>query len=77
LKKDQFPLVDDQGKESLNAQISFTLYFLISIPLCFLLIGIPLAIAIWIFDLVVVIVAAIKAYDGERYRYPLIIRFVK
>lgn len=77
LKKDQFSLVNDQGKEAINAQISFTIYGLIAGALCFVLIGVPLLFALGIFDVVVVIIAAIKAYEGERYRYPLIIRFVR
>jgi len=77
LKKDLFPLVDDQGKESLNFQISFTIYFLISIVLCFVLIGFVIAPLLWIAYLVLVIVAGIKANDGIRYRYPAIIRFIK
>jgi uncharacterized protein len=74
LKKDQFPLVNDQGKESMNAQISFTIYFLVS--LCTCLLGIPLFLAVWVFDIVIVIIAAIKASEGQCYRYPMIIRFI-
>lgn len=29
VKKDQFPLVDDQGKESLNFQLTMTIFFII------------------------------------------------
>ena len=77
LKRKEWPLVDDQGKEALNFQITATLALLACIPLVFLCIGIPLAIAVAIADLVFVIIAAIKVADGERYRYPLCIRFVK
>src|ERR1700680_445708 len=38
VKKDQFPLVDDQGKESLNFQISMTIYGIVAGVLCFVLI---------------------------------------
>jgi uncharacterized protein len=76
LKKDQFPLVNDQGKEAMNAQISFTLYFFIAGLLCFVLIGFPLLVALWVWDIVVVILAAIKANEGQPYRYPYILRFI-
>jgi uncharacterized Tic20 family protein len=77
VKKDESSLVDDQGKESLNFQISMTIYAVIAGLLILVAIGIILLIALGIFDLVVVIVAAAKANEGEKYRYPLSIRFIK
>jgi hypothetical protein len=77
IKKDQYPLVDDQGKEAINFQITFTIYFLISIALCFVVIGFLITPLIWIAYLILVIVAGIKANDGIRYRYPATIRFIK
>jgi len=81
LKKDQYALVDDQGKESLNFQISITIYAVVAAFLILTVILIPLVIVFWvalvIFDLVMIILAAIKANSGERYRYPLCIRFIK
>ena len=76
LKREEFPLVDDQGKESLNFQISMTIYGIVAAILVLLLIGIFLGIALMIAWLVLVIVASIKANGGERYRYPLTIRFI-
>ena len=76
VKKDEYPLVNDQGKESINCQLTMTIYFAVAIILCFVLIGIPLLFAVWLFDLVVVILAAVKANDGVAYRYPFIIRFL-
>jgi uncharacterized Tic20 family protein len=77
VKKDESSLVDDQGKESLNFQISMTIYAVIAGLLILVVIGIILLIALGIFDLIVVIVAAVKANEGEKYRYPLSIRFIK
>lgn len=77
IKKDESPLVDDQGKESLNFQISLTIYAVIAGLLTLVVIGFILLIALGIFDLIVVIIAAVKANDGEKYRYPLCIRFIK
>jgi len=75
IKKDQFPLVDDQGKESLNFQLSMTIYGIVAVVLCFVLIGIPLLIAIVLSDLILVVVAAVNANEGRLYRYPITIRF--
>lgn len=77
IKKDESPFVDDQGKESLNFQISITIYALVALVLTLIIIGFFLLLAVGIFALVMVIVAAVKANDGEKYRYPLCIRFIK
>ena len=77
VKKEEMPFVDDQGKESLNFQISITLYFLISAILYIVIIGLVLMIGLGIFDIVMVIIATVKANSGEKYRYPLTIRFIK
>jgi len=76
IKKEEYALVNDQGKEALNFQISMTIYIIASVILIFLVIGIPLLIILGIFSLIVVIIAAIKANEGEKYRYPLTIRFL-
>ena len=77
LKKDQWEFVDDQGKESLNFNISFFIYAIVCVILVIVLIGIPLLIALAVLHLVLTIVAAMNANNGVRYRYPLIIRFVQ
>lgn len=77
VKKDQFPLVDDQGKESLNFQLSMTIYGIVAGILSFVVIGIPLLIALVLADIVLVIIASVAANQGQLYRYPLTIRFLK
>ena len=88
VKKDQSAWVDRQGKESLNFQISMTIYFIaasvLTTILAFTLIGIPLALVIivmliplGIFWLVVVILAAVRVSEGQDFLYPLSIRFLK
>jgi uncharacterized Tic20 family protein len=77
LKKDQFPLVADQGKEALNFQISLTLYLIGAWALCFVFIGFLLLPVIGIAALVLVIMAAVNANEGVAYRYPATIRFIK
>lgn len=77
MKKDEMPLVDREGKKSLNFQISITIYTVIAFILVFVLIGFVFLFALMVFDLVVVILAAIKTNRGEDYRYPLSIQFIK
>jgi uncharacterized Tic20 family protein len=77
IKKDEFPLVNANGKEAINFQISMTIYFIVSVILILLVIGIFLLIALAIINLVLIIVAAVKANAGEVYKYPLAIPFIK
>jgi uncharacterized Tic20 family protein len=76
-KREGAPLVDDQGREALNFQLSMTLYLVVAGILCLALIGIPLVLGLLLFDLIVVIIAAVEADTGQPYRYPLTIRFIK
>ena len=77
IKKDQWPFVDDQGKEAVNFQISVTIYVIVCCLLFCVGIGVFLLPVVGVFDLVFMIIAALKANQGELYRYPLTIRFVK
>jgi uncharacterized Tic20 family protein len=77
VKKEESEFVDDQGKESLNFQISITIYAFVAALLAIILIGILLLIAVGIFSLVMIVVAAVKASSGEKYRYPLTLRLIK
>ncbi len=77
IKKEESPFVEDQGKESLNFQISLTIYFFVASILTFILIGFVLLPALAIFAIIMVIIASVKANDGEKFRYPLCIRFIK
>ena len=76
-KRETSAFVDEQGKEAVNAQITFTIYAFACGVLFFVLIGIPLLIGLYIANVVFVIVAAIRANDGLLYRYPCILRLVK
>ncbi|MBD2871660.1 DUF4870 domain-containing protein [Paenibacillus arenilitoris] len=77
LKKDQSYFVDMHGKESLNFQISFAIYGIISSLLILILIGIVTSIALFIFWIAFTIIASIRASEGKDYRYPMTIRFFK
>ena len=77
IKKDTMPFVAEQGKEALNFQITVFIAVMICIPLMFILIGIPLMFVVGIGALVLSIIAAIKAQNGENYRYPFALRLVK
>ena len=77
IKKDQLPFVDDQGKESLNFQITVAIAALVAGATLCIGIGLILLPLVGILDLVFIIIAAVKANSGQWYRYPFAIRFVK
>ena len=77
VKREEMPFVDSQGKESLNFQLSMTLYAIVAAISIFLLIGFLLLPAVIVFDLVCVILASIETANGKPYHYPLCIRFIK
>jgi uncharacterized Tic20 family protein len=77
VKRGESPEVDAHGKESLNFQISMLIYDAIAAILCIVLIGIPILIALWVLNTVLVIIASIQASEGKFYRYPLTIRLIK
>ena len=82
VKKDEHPFIDEHGKEALNFQLSIAMYAMIGVALCFItcvgVVLIPFVVgAVYLVSLIFLIIAAIKANNGEHYRYPLSIRFIK
>ncbi len=77
LKKDTDPYVDEQGKESVNFQISVAIYAIICLVLMLVVIGIFLFAIVAIGSLVLTIIGTIKASKGEPWKYPLTIRLIK
>ncbi len=79
IKKNDYPFVDEQGKEALNFQITMLIYCAVAALLILLCIGFLLLAVVIIVEVVFTVIAAVKANDGYHYRYPypLIIRFVK
>jgi uncharacterized Tic20 family protein len=63
--------------ESLNFNLTWLLYGIVAVILAFLLIGIPILIALGVAYVVLVVIASVRANNGELYRYPLTIRFVR
>jgi len=84
IKKDEGdPFVRDQAAEALNFNLSFFIYLavgsIVTFVLILVLIGLlllPLLAAMIVAWVVFVIIGAVRANNGELYRYPLTIRFV-
>ena len=83
VKKDEDPWLRAQTAEALNFNLSFFIYLavgsIVTFVLILVLIGLlllPLLAALIVAWVVFVIIGAVRANNGELYRYPLTIRFV-
>jgi len=77
VKKDDSPFVDQQGKEAVNFQLSILLYTVIALASICIAVGIVLLPAVVVLNIVFVIIASVRSNNGEHYRYPICIRFIK
>lgn len=77
IKKDTMSFVDDQGRESLNFQITVMIAAIVCGILVFVFIGLLLLPILGLVALVFTIIAAIKANEGVAYRYPFTLRLIK
>ena len=77
VKKDEMPELDQHGKNAVNWVLSSLIYILICVPLIFVIVGIPLLIVLAVLNIVFPIIAAVKANEGQVWKYPLAIRFFK
>ena len=77
-QKGHHPFAVEHAIASLNFRILLFILYVCALPLIFLFLcfGIPLWAAVWIFEIVAAITAAIRASDGLPYRYPLTPRFL-
>lgn len=80
IKRDSSEFVRRQSIESLNFQISMTLYAflagLLAITVIGLVVAIPMILVLIVSDIVLTLVGAYRASQGEAYRYPCTIRLL-
>ena len=72
--KDNSAEVDKHGKNILNFNISYAIY---TVALTIIIIGIPLLLVLFAVFAVAVIIASVRASNGEYWEYPLTIKFLK
>ncbi|WP_266183027.1 DUF4870 domain-containing protein [Dyella humicola] len=83
VKKDSMPFVNDQGKEALNFNITIAIVGIALFLLTLMTLGlgvvlaIPIGLVVGVAWLVFTIIAAIRANEGVRYRYPFTLRLIK
>ncbi|MEA4916040.1 hypothetical protein SDC9_164488 [bioreactor metagenome] len=72
--KDTNANVDKHGKNILNAMISYAIY---AVVFCITVIGIPLAALLGVAYTIFMVIAAVKGNNGEYWKYPFTIQFIK
>jgi uncharacterized Tic20 family protein len=77
IKKDSPSFAEENAKESMNFQLTIIIAAVISCILIVVIIGIFLLWVLGILNLILVIVATIKASENKIYRYPFNLRLIK
>lgn len=75
LFKDKDPRIDQHGKVVINWILSALIYTVVCVILIFLVIGVPLLIALHVAGLIFAVIGGIKANDGQLWDYPMSIQF--
>ncbi len=75
LKRDELPGIDAHGREVVNWFLSETIYLFVFALLSLAVIGLPFLIATFVIGVVFPVIGAVKAGDGQVWRYPLAFRF--
>lgn len=76
LRREHSAFVDDQGREALNFNISVLLAGVVCALLTWVFIGFLLGFLLFVYWLVMTIVAGIKAGEGVTYRHAYTLRLV-
>ena len=71
------PFIDQAGREALNFGISIAIYGSALVVAALMLVGIPLLMVGVVAWVVLASLAAVKASQGQAYRYPLTMRLVR
>lgn len=75
--KDDSQRVDFHGKNVINFQITYIIWLIVGIITIPIIVGIVILSVLGIAMTVFIIVAAVKSYNGEDWKYPLTINFLK
>jgi uncharacterized Tic20 family protein len=74
---DRDPFIDQAGREALNFGITIAIYSAVLVVAALMLVGIPLLVVGVVAWVVLASLAAVKASQGQAYRYPLTLRLVR
>ena len=80
IKKEESPFVDDQGKESLNFQITVLIGYVVALVLSFVpfvgCVSVFVFPAVGLASLIFGILGCVEANNGKAYRYPFALRLI-
>jgi uncharacterized Tic20 family protein len=76
VKRGESPYVSENAREALNFHITLFLAGIVCYILMFVLIGFLLFAVLGVVALVLMIIAAIRAAEGNVYHYPFILRLI-
>jgi uncharacterized protein len=76
-RRDRDPFIDQAGREALNFGISIAIYGSLLLVAVLMLVGIPFLIVGVVAWVVLASLAAVKASQGQTYRYPLTLRLIR
>jgi hypothetical protein len=74
LKKDEHPFIDSQGRKALNFQLTILICAVILLMLLFTAYLLPF---LFVANIIICVIACVKASDGKDYKYPAAISFLK
>lgn len=77
IKKDQYPFAAEAAKEAINFNLAVLIGYVVCSILAFVFIGFVLGFALFIYWLVMTIVAGVKASEGIHYRHRVALRILK
>lgn len=76
IKKDESRFVDENGREAVNFQLTWSVIMFVALLSLFVAVGLLLVPIVGLAWLALVVIASAKASDGEVYDYPLTIDFL-
>jgi len=77
IKKDDSEFINYHGREYFNMLLSYFIYYVIAAILTLIIIGPFIAAALSVVQFIFTVIAAVKAFDGQLYRLPLVIHFFR
>lgn len=76
LKREESGFVDDSGREALNFQLTWTVLLLLAIGSVFVGVGLLLVPVLALAWVILIVLATVRASEGEVYDYPLTVDLV-
>lgn len=77
LLKDRGPFIREHSLTALNFQLTLLLTYFVGSILTVIAVGYLITAAAWIVSVIFSIIAALAANQGQRYTYPLSIKFIR